>query len=329
MKAWIVRISAALLIAAVAATAGYYSGAQDKPAAQRTLKTNQIARVGDRVFSAEEFIERLVERERQSLDPDLRTARWALESLLIEEMLALEAERIGARPNRMEITALYDKMMEDWERAFKQLNEQLAAWQRANGLEEKLYSREEFIEHKHNMTPIEFEMHQKEIARQELLRRMVVNYWRVSTINARADAIFMRSDKDLSKVRERLMKGEKFEVLAGEFSEDLITRQHGGMLGTVYPKDGTFESPELEEAFWALKKGETTDVIKVKRGYWIVRKTDITLANEAAFFELRDLCVTMRQPDNATFIKWRHSVAGSGRYSYEERIPGIHTRAGE
>lgn len=332
----ILRLCAVAVVVFAAGAFGYAAGAQGKDAETpaRTLKVNEIARVGDDVIGAEEFIQRLVEREKIYMDPDLRNAGAALESLLAERLLQLEADRIEARPNRLELTAEFERMQKEWEVDFQELNKQIIKAQRENGQEEKPYSREEFLKLKYNMTPLEFENHQKGVAREVLTRRMVVNYWRFSTDSAEASGIYMRSLADIRKVRERLQKGESFALLARQFSEDMHTRQNGGLLGTAYRKDGTFDfegtnDTDVEDAFWSLKEGEISEPIEVGKGYWLLRKVKFFPANEAEFFHQRDACIKGANPSDIMVMKWRHAVAAGGRYVFERRMPGWDCKAGE
>jgi peptidyl-prolyl cis-trans isomerase SurA len=69
------------------------------------------------------------------------------------------------------------------------------------------------------------------------------------------------------QVMEELRKGGKFEDLAKKYSED-STASQGGDLG--YFKRGML-AKEIEDKIWALKPGETTDVIRTKQGFIILK----------------------------------------------------------
>jgi PPIC-type PPIASE domain len=85
-------------------------------------------------------------------------------------------------------------------------------------------------------------------------------------------------EADLAKIKakaddllKRVRAGESFEELAKQNTED-GTRDLGGDLGW-YPR-GKWGDPEFEKATFALKKGETSEVLKTKFGYHIVRLDD-------------------------------------------------------
>jgi len=330
MKSHFVRITAASALTLAAAGIGYYAGAQEqpRPAPVRTLKVNQVARIGERVISAEEFIQRMLEREKQYQDPDLRTAAMALDSLQVEELMALEAGRLGAAPKIREINDEYALLKKEWDEEFKLINAEIVKAQRANGSEEKPYSIEEWLLLRYNMTPKEFENQMRLRASRNLLTRMVVHYWMLSTNSAEAEGLMTRSLKDTQKLRDRLVKGERISDLAQEFSADIQTRNNYGKLGTVYVDDGTLQ-PEVAKAFWELKEDTWSEPIKTEVGYWLVRKTVAYLGNQAEFFNLREDCLKRGNPTELQVKKWRHATALSGRYAFERRMPGWDVQAGE
>ncbi|MCB9894015.1 MAG: peptidylprolyl isomerase [Planctomycetes bacterium] len=329
MRNWIIRVAACAAIAVSAATLGFVAGAQDsKPEPVKTLKHNQVARVGERVISAEEFIQRLLERERLYTDPDLRSAKWALDSLVMEELINLEASRIGATIKARELDEEFGRRKTAWEAEFKAINDAVMEQQRKNGAEPKPYSREEFLRLKYNMTPAEFDDNMRRAANTALLRRMVVNYWKFSTISADAMGIYMRNRNQLEDVLARIKNGEKFGLVARQCSEEMQTRQNMGVIGTVYPKDGTL-SNDVEEAFWKLKKDEVSEIIAVDFGFWIVKKTGEYPANEAPFFDQRPSCLDAPDPTDSLYMKWKNSTLAGERYTFERRMPGWDCQAGQ
>jgi peptidyl-prolyl cis-trans isomerase SurA len=69
-------------------------------------------------------------------------------------------------------------------------------------------------------------------------------------------------------IRERVMKGEKFETLAVLYSEDPGSAKEGGFIGTIGRGD-TY--PEFEAAAFNLKNGEISDIVKSEAGYHIIQ----------------------------------------------------------
>lgn len=85
-------------------------------------------------------------------------------------------------------------------------------------------------------------------------------------------------------VLEKLRKGDKFENLAQQFSED-PNFSAGGALGTF--KSGDF-LPEIEQAISDLKVGETTPIVKSRMGFHIVKLTTRKLTTDPKFERVKE-----------------------------------------
>lgn len=79
----------------------------------------------------------------------------------------------------------------------------------------------------------------------------------------------IKSVKDrLNDYRERVLRGEKFSMLARLYSDDPGSASKGGDLGFV--ERGTLY-PEFEAAAFNLKSGEISQVVKTQAGYHIIQ----------------------------------------------------------
>ena len=92
-------------------------------------------------------------------------------------------------------------------------------------------------------------------------------------ITVKADAApqdTLAAYKKISKIRERLLKGEDIEKMAREFSEDPSAKTNGGNLGyftalqMVYP---------FEQAAYSLKPGEVSLPVRSRFGYHLIKVT--------------------------------------------------------
>ena len=72
----------------------------------------------------------------------------------------------------------------------------------------------------------------------------------------------------LTSYRERVLRGEKFSMLARLYSDDPGSASKGGDLGFV--ERGTLY-PEFEAAAFNLKSGEISQVVKTQAGYHIIQ----------------------------------------------------------
>lgn len=73
---------------------------------------------------------------------------------------------------------------------------------------------------------------------------------------------------EISQLRERVLKGEKFEMLATLYSEDPESAKKGGELG--FFSRGVMVS-EFEAAAFALKPGEVSPIVETQVGYHIIQ----------------------------------------------------------
>jgi peptidyl-prolyl cis-trans isomerase SurA len=83
------------------------------------------------------------------------------------------------------------------------------------------------------------------------------------------DDVFTK--KELEEVRERLMNGESFELLAKEFSEDPGSGSNGGDLDWL-PRGVT--DPNFEKTFTEIEKGIISPVFETQFGYHFLEVLD-------------------------------------------------------
>ncbi len=105
-----------------------------------------------------------------------------------------------------------------------------------------------------------------------------------------SDEVKNDAKKRALKVLEKARKGEDFSGLAKEYSEG-PSKEQGGDLG--YFKSGQMELP-FEEAAFALKKGEISDLVQTRFGYHIILVEDIKEAGTTPLEKVReDIAATL------------------------------------
>jgi peptidyl-prolyl cis-trans isomerase C len=95
------------------------------------------------------------------------------------------------------------------------------------------------------------------------------------------DADKAKAKQELAEIQQRLQKGEDFATLAKEYSNcpsapkggDLGFFQHGQMVGP------------FETAAFALKPGETSEIVETQFGYHLIKVTDKKAAGTVSFDE--------------------------------------------
>ena len=94
---------------------------------------------------------------------------------------------------------------------------------------------------------------------------------------------------ELTLIKDRLNKGEAFEELVGEVSEDGGTRDIGGSLGI---SDGTLLPPEFEQALLAMEEGEIFGPIELLSSVHLIRLDEVIKPEPKT---LRDLSSKFRE----------------------------------
>ena len=85
------------------------------------------------------------------------------------------------------------------------------------------------------------------------------------------------AEKKAQEIYDKLQKGESFETLAGEFSDDSQTADKGGVLPLFGTGTTTRMVLEFEDAAFALKKdGDISKPIKTDFGYHIIKRLEWT-----------------------------------------------------
>ncbi|MCC7509781.1 MAG: peptidylprolyl isomerase [Planctomycetes bacterium] len=315
------RLLPALIIAGAAGAAGFVAGAQDTPKpTEKTLKVNEVARVGQSVITAEDFIERLLEVER-ILYADRRNGGMVIDDLVAERMLELEAERIGITVKPRETGDEEEELNKLWLGEFQRWNEEVLADQRKRGAKEQKKTWVEFLRDRFGMTEADYKRWLNTTARRNLKLRLVVNYWEESNERAEAWGIRVESKELAAQLRQRLVQGESFTNLARNHSNESRTREFGGKIGNVWRNDGRLDT-EVEVAFWKLKKDGISEPVETQHGWWLVVRKEGQLGNEAPFWDLRETLLKRPNVSQNRFQAWRNAVAASGRYAYERRMPG-------
>ncbi len=120
--------------------------------------------------------------------------------------------------------------------------------------------------------------------------RAVVSVLAIPRAVTAADSAAVRSR--LLGVRDRIVKGEKFEDVAKEVSTDSVSAQNGGFLGKG--GRGRFV-PQFEEAAYALNPGEMSQPVLTPFGYHLI-KVDEKKGDTIA---VRHILLPVTQSDSA------------------------------
>ena len=132
------------------------------------------------------------------------------------------------------------------------------------------------------------------------------------------DASQANAEQKINELYERIQKGDDFEALARQFSDDKSSAAKGGEL----PKFGTGRMvPEFEDASFALlKDGEVSKPVKTQYGWHIIKrleKTDIPSFEDSERELKRKISRDGRsQKSQTSFIK---KLKEEYNYTYDEK----------
>ncbi|MGQ9584355.1 MAG: peptidylprolyl isomerase [Anaerolineae bacterium] len=200
--------------------------------------------------------------------------RQVLEALIDQALIEQGAEALGISVRESEVSAHVETSLAEGGG-----RERFLQWLEANAMTE-----EEF----------------RSMVRSQLLTNALIDHV-TSDLPEKVPQVRLRqilvSDADLAaQLRERLKRGESFAALAERFSEDESSRQQGGDIGW-FPQGLSLLPPEVEEASFALKVGEVSEVIKAPFGYYIIQVMEADAA--------RPLSVEMEQSlRQQRFLEW-------------------------
>ncbi|VVO14575.1 SurA N-terminal domain-containing protein [Pseudomonas fluorescens] len=89
----------------------------------------------------------------------------------------------------------------------------------------------------------------------------------------------------IDEVQARLAKGESFEALAKEFSQDPGSAANGGDLGYAGP--GVYD-PAFEKALYALNKDEVSSPVRTDFGWHLIKLLGVEAPSVPSFASLKD-----------------------------------------
>lgn len=121
------------------------------------------------------------------------------------------------------------------------------------------------------ITPMDVEAYYKSIPQDTLLKNKIPEEIEISEIVLEpvvSEQERERAKNQIAQLRERIVQGEKFAMLATLYSEDPGSAKKGGELG--FFTRGTMV-PEFEAAAFALKPGEVSPIVESMFGYHIIQ----------------------------------------------------------
>jgi peptidyl-prolyl cis-trans isomerase C len=134
----------------------------------------------------------------------------------------------------------------------------------------------------------------------------------------KASHILVKTEKEAKDVQAQLKSGASFEELAKKYSTDGAAAK-GGDLGW-FSKGSMI--PEFENVAFAMKEGQTSDIVKTKFGYHIIKLTGKRGAGVRTFDEVKDQIKAAILPtkQQEIFQKIKDDLKKSGKYTIKEDV---------
>ncbi len=109
--------------------------------------------------------------------------------------------------------------------------------------------------------------------------------------------------KKIKEAQKKLKKGDDFGEVAKEYSKDPASSKRGGDLGFFVRGEMV---PEFEKASFALNVGQTSDIVKTKFGYHIIKCEEKRARQKKILEEVKDNLKNLifRQKMEEKYEKW-------------------------
>jgi hypothetical protein len=175
--------------------------------------------------------------------------RQILDDMMSDAMIMQEASRLGVRINQKDVDQRFDIVIQEI------------------GNEERAV---EYVESYYGMTL-------GQLKRQAVPKIITEEIKQREFIGIKAKHILIKDDAKAAEVLQKVKDGGNFDELAKEFSEDTTTRDNGGLIADgEYFYRGSGLAQEVENALFALNKGQNSELVKSELGNHIFYIEDKT-----------------------------------------------------
>lgn len=245
--------------------------------AKATVRGRPIATVNGEAIDRSELVELLIKSKGLGI----------LQQLVLIRVVQQEAARRGLTCSEADVALEYERTIEadhfngkDPAQLTDARREQIIAeWTRTRGV-----SREEL---------------DIAIRRQALLRKMVADQIRVDEDMLRKEFARVHGEKAevrhlqlaapryFAEIKKRLDAGERFEDLVMTFSQNIVSREKGGLLPPFSATDTTVP-PAFSKVAFALEPGQVSGLFETEGNYHVIKLERRLPADDVTFDQVRD-----------------------------------------
>jgi len=251
---------------------------------QHNVLDKVVAVVGNEAILESDMEQEVMQLHAQGrmVDDELRCEIF--EHLLVQKLLLAQAKIDSLKINDMAVEQEVEqriryftmqlgsaqKVEEYWHKSMTEIKEQMRQLIREKNLTQQMQGK---IAGEVAITPREVEQYYKGMPADSF--RMIPEQYVLQQVvkypPSGSEARYLVRER-LLELRERVMKGEKFQTLAVMYSEDPGSARRGGELG-LSPRE-QFVKP-FADAAWALRVGQVSQIVETEFGYHIVQCIDV------------------------------------------------------
>ena len=272
--------------------------------ASATINPGKVASVNGTAISQDEFNRTLTYQQQLAAmqgvtiaDDQMPELKYELlEGLIGNELLYQDSQKNGIKVEEKEINESYDEQKQkgqyktdaEFLEALKQSKHTMASYRAQI---KQTLAINHYIKSKFTDSTVISDTEAKKYYDDNPASFQQAAQVRVSHIMIRFASNAEQSKKDEAKkkieqVMQRLKAGEDFAAVAKEVSEDTNSKANGGDLN--YFSKGQIGSQSFEDAAFALKKGETSNIVETTSGYHIIKLTDKMDAKKISYEEAKN-----------------------------------------
>jgi len=251
---------------------------------QQNVLDKVIAVVGNEAILESDMGQELMQLRAQGrmIDEELRCEIF--EHLLLQKLLLAQAKIDSLKVHEASVEQEVEqririftmqlgsaqKVEEYWSKPMFEIKEQMRQFVREKSLTQEMESK---IVGNVVITPRDVEFFYKSMPADSF--KMIPDQYVIQQIvkypPSGSEARFLVREK-LLELRERVLKGEKFQTLAVMYSEDPGSARRGGEMGLA-PRE-QFLKP-FADAAWALKAGQVSQIVETEYGFHIIQCIEI------------------------------------------------------
>lgn len=201
----------------------------------------------------------------------------AVENLITEELLRQEATKAGITVTDADVDAEWAKLEKQYGSKEQLLNLASQSGFTEQALRKQMYHQ---VELRKLLEPT------IDVSEDKVKEFYETNKQYMTTpLEVKASHILVATEDEAKAILQQLKDGADFATLAKEKSTDPGSKDNGGDLGFF----GTgMMVPEFEQAAFALKVGELSDIVKTQHGYHIIKVTERKEESTPTYEEKKD-----------------------------------------